>query len=87
MEQEKYKPQEFYPGTKIDREDIIAQTALMLEGSKKFPEQDRTEVFHITRAKVEIRKLLRNNGLDGRLIDGLESEIREDAEKLLNLFK
>ncbi len=87
MEQEKYKPQEFYKDTEINREDIIAETAIILENTKKFPDPTRADIVGITKAKVEIRKVLRNKGLSEWNIECLEPEIRQDAQKLLTLFK
>lgn len=87
MEQEKYNPQEFYTGTEINREDIIAETAVVLEKLRNFPDPSRADIVEITKAKVETRKVLRNKGLNDWSIQCIEPEIREDAEKLLALFK
>lgn len=90
---EKYNPQtdkgveKFYGGSEINREDIIAEAAVILEGFGGFPDPTKAEVVEFTKAKMAIRRVLENKGINRLTIQLLEPEIKEDAEKLLALFK
>ena len=80
---EKLKIQELYDGTEISRDDVIEAAGVALENDPRFP----MPTGNLIKAKVTIRKIIEERGLSREFIEGLENQVTEDAQRLLELFK